>query len=263
MEQLILFTTSILLLISSIVNAPVPGKPVYVKQSNSLWVFSFSKTAPADNKLSFIDLNQSFNTLNPPVYVLSSQIIQTNKYINYSFFFIPTSICSIDISTQITNNQCPVMHFAQALHSYDGVSINVFGAGSDINGIYESTMALCQFNTQTNSWKQIIRPNNAPPARRNAAFEITQTGLTFIWGLLLYLKHITCFLITDITCITTPVILGGSSEIITGLNINQAGYPYYWHQDASIYDYNNGWVNGPIYSGPSRANATMTQIRLV
>lgn len=48
---------------------PIPGRPVYIKQSNSLWVFSFSKNIPADNKLSFIDLNQSFNTLNPPVYV--------------------------------------------------------------------------------------------------------------------------------------------------------------------------------------------------
>jgi hypothetical protein len=73
------------------------------------------------------------------------------------------------------------MHFAQAMRSYDGVNINVFGAGSDINGIYAPTTTLCQFNTQTNSWKE-IKPNNAPPARRNAAFEVTQSGLTFIWG---------------------------------------------------------------------------------
>lgn len=46
---------------------PIPGKAVYIKESNSLWSFSFGKSSPADNKLSYVDLNQSFNTLNPPV----------------------------------------------------------------------------------------------------------------------------------------------------------------------------------------------------
>lgn len=187
---------------------PVPGKPVYIKQTNSIWVFSFSKNIPADNKLSFIDLNQSFNTLAPPV---------------------------VDMSSLITNNQCPVMHFAQAIRDDDGVSINIFGAGSDVNGNYLSAMTLCQFNTQTSSWKQINRPNNAPPARRNAAFEITQSGLTVIWG--------------------------GSSEPLTGLSPSVAGYPNLWHPDLSIYDSGgSGWVNGPVYNGPPRANATITQI---
>jgi hypothetical protein len=57
--------------------------------------------------------------------------------------------------------------------------------------------------------------------------------------------------------------IGGSSEVLTGLSTSTQGYPFYWRQDASIYDYNNGWVNGPTYSGPTRANATMTQIGLV
>lgn len=192
----------------SIGQVPVPGKPVYIKETNSLWVFSFSKNLQTDNKLSFIDLNKSFNTLKPPV---------------------------VDMSSLITNTQCPVMHFAQAMPDKDDVSINIFGAGSDISGTYLSTMALCQFNTKTSSWKQIIRPDNAPPARRNAALETTQSGLTVIWG--------------------------GSSEPITGLSASASGYPNIWHQDVSFFDDNSGWVNGPVYNGPTRANATITQIR--
>lgn len=46
---------------------PVPGKPVYIPQSNAIYVFSFSKNTQSDNKLSVIDLKQSFNTLQPPV----------------------------------------------------------------------------------------------------------------------------------------------------------------------------------------------------
>lgn len=61
---------------------PIPGKPVYVKETNSIWIFSFSKNIPADNKLSYIDLSKSFNTLSPPVYVYYLQIIMSN------FFFI-------------------------------------------------------------------------------------------------------------------------------------------------------------------------------
>lgn len=46
---------------------PLPGRPVYIKESNSLWVFSFSRNTQAGNKLSYIDLNKSFDTLDPPV----------------------------------------------------------------------------------------------------------------------------------------------------------------------------------------------------
>lgn len=74
------------------------------------------------------------------------------------------------------------MHFATALPDADGVSVNVFGAGSNVNGVYESTMTICQYNTQSSSWKQIISPVNAPLARRNAAYEFTHTNLTFIFG---------------------------------------------------------------------------------
>lgn len=88
------------------------------------------------------------------------------------------------------------MHFAQAMPSSGGVNINIFGAGSDISGTYESTMTLCQLNTQTKTWKE-IKPNNAPPARRNAAFEITQSGLTFIWG---NNKEIICLLLRIVSC---------------------------------------------------------------
>lgn len=48
-------------------SVPVPGKPVYIPQSNAIYVFSFSKNTQSDNKLSVIDLKQSFNTLQPPV----------------------------------------------------------------------------------------------------------------------------------------------------------------------------------------------------
>ncbi|CAO3655579.1 unnamed protein product [Mucor hiemalis] len=187
---------------------PIPGKPVYIKATNSLWVFSFSKNLQTDNKLSYIDLNKSFNVLKPPV---------------------------VDMSSLITNTQCPVMHFAQAMPDKDGLSVNIFGAGSDISGNYLPSTALCQFNTKTSSWKQIIRTDNTPPARRNAALETTQSGLTVIWG--------------------------GSSEPITGLSASATGYPNIWHQDVSFFDDNSGWVNGPVYNGPTRANATITQIR--
>ncbi|KAL0144136.1 hypothetical protein V8B55DRAFT_1433443 [Mucor lusitanicus] len=189
---------------------PVPGKPVYIPQANAIYVFSFSKNTQSDNKLSVIDLKQSFNTLQPPV---------------------------TDISSQITNDQCPVMHFATALPDADGVSVNVFGAGSNVNGVYESTMTICQYNTQSSSWKQIISPVNAPLARRNAAYEFTHTNLTFIFG--------------------------GSSEAITGLSASSSYYPNYWHQDVPIYDSKGEqWLNtGLTYaSGPTRANATITQI---
>ncbi|GAN02210.1 hypothetical protein MAM1_0018c01651 [Mucor ambiguus] len=189
---------------------PVPGKPVYIPQSNAIYVFSFSKNTQSDNKLSIIDLKQSFNTLQPPV---------------------------ADISSQITNDQCPVMHFATALPDADGVSVNVFGAGSNVNGVYESTMTICQYNTKSSSWKQIISPVNAPLARRNAAYEFTHTNLTFIFG--------------------------GSSEAITGLSASSSYYPNYWHQDVPIYDSKGEqWLNtGLTYaSGPTRANATITQI---
>lgn len=73
------------------------------------------------------------------------------------------------------------MHFAQALGAQDGVSINVFGAGSYANGDYESAMVVCEYNTVNNIWKQITRPNHAP-ARRNAVFQVTQAGSTYIWG---------------------------------------------------------------------------------
>ncbi|CEP16504.1 hypothetical protein [Parasitella parasitica] len=195
---------------------PVPGKPVYVPQANAIYVFSFSKNTQSDNKLSVIDLKQSFNTLKPPV---------------------------SDISSQITNNQCPVIHFATAMIDADGVSVNIFGAGSNINGVFESTMTTCQYNTQSNSWKQIITPINAPLARRNAAFENTHTNLTYV---LLSSAH-----------------TGGSSEAITGLSASSSFYPNYWHQDVAIYDSKSSqWLNtGLTYgSGPTRANATLTQI---
>lgn len=48
--------------------APIGGKAVYIEKSNSLWIFSFAKSLPTSgNKLFYIDLNQSFNTINPPV----------------------------------------------------------------------------------------------------------------------------------------------------------------------------------------------------
>lgn len=99
----------------------------------------------------------------------------------------------MDKSSLITNNLCPVMHFAQAISDHDGKSINIFGAGSDVNGNYSPTMTLCQFNSQTNSWKEIVRPNNTPPARRNAALEITQSGLTVFWGKLIIAAMIQFF----------------------------------------------------------------------
>lgn len=124
---------------------PIPGKPVYIKATNSLWVFSFSKNLQADNKLSYIDLNKSFNVLKPPVYVI--RYFPTSKTLFFDLLFH----YSVDMSSLITNTQCPVMHFAQAMPDKDGLSVNIFGAGSDINGNYLPSMALCQFNTKTSS----------------------------------------------------------------------------------------------------------------
>jgi hypothetical protein len=50
----------------TIAQIPLPGKPVYIKQTNTLWIISFSRNTQADNTLYAIDLNKSFNTLNPP-----------------------------------------------------------------------------------------------------------------------------------------------------------------------------------------------------
>lgn len=72
------------------------------------------------------------------------------------------------------------MHFVQALPAADGVSINVFGAGST-NNVYESSMTICQYNTITKSWKE-LSPGNAPDARRNAAFEVSRSNLTYVYG---------------------------------------------------------------------------------
>ncbi|KAG2197714.1 hypothetical protein INT47_007948 [Mucor saturninus] len=128
------------------------------------------------------------------------------------------------------------MRFAQAFPSPDGVSVNIFGVGTDINGVFEQYLALCEFNTQTGVFRQIKRQNRAP-ARRNAAFEVSESGTTFIWG--------------------------GTSDEITGFNANSQGYhgaPFIWHQDVTMYD-KDGWFDGPSYSGPTRTNATMTQIK--
>jgi hypothetical protein len=72
------------------------------------------------------------------------------------------------------------MHFAQALPDADGVSINIFGAGS-VNNVYSPTMTICQYNTITKSWGQ-LNPANAPIARRNAAFEVSRSNLTYVYG---------------------------------------------------------------------------------
>lgn len=74
------------------------------------------------------------------------------------------------------------MRFAQAYPSSDGVSVNIFGAGIDTNGVFEAYMTLCEFNTQTQVFRQ-IKGFNRSPARRNAAFEFSATtGITYIWG---------------------------------------------------------------------------------
>ncbi|KAI8059915.1 uncharacterized protein B0P05DRAFT_574791 [Gilbertella persicaria] len=157
---------------------------------------------------------------------------------------------SIDKSSLITSSQCPVMHFAQALPSADGVSVDLFGAGSDVNGSYESSMTLCQYNTETNTWKRILNSGNVPPARRNAAFEFTSSNLTFVFGI---------FIICRDSLLMTSI--GGSSEPMTGLTASSAYYPNFWHQDTFMYNSATGvWINGPTYNGPPRANATITQI---
>lgn len=71
MIKKLLLSYSILFLISSHVSAQVPigGKSVYIKQSNLIWTFSFAKLTTEGNTLYTIDLNKSFNTLNPPMYV--------------------------------------------------------------------------------------------------------------------------------------------------------------------------------------------------
>lgn len=74
------------------------------------------------------------------------------------------------------------MHFAQALPDADGVSINIFGAGST-NNVYETSMVICQYNTVSKTWGQ-ISPTNAPDARRNAAFEVSRSNLTYVYGTL-------------------------------------------------------------------------------
>jgi hypothetical protein len=88
---------------------------------------------------------------------------------------------STDVSYMIDNDRCPIIHFAQAEPDYDGMSVNIFGAGSYSNGTYSPTMSACQFNTSTQSWSELVKPN-APVGRRNAAFETTTTGQTIIWG---------------------------------------------------------------------------------
>jgi hypothetical protein len=55
--------------------------------------------------------------------------------------------------------------------------------------------------------------------------------------------------------------LGGNSEPLTGLTSSMEGYPYFWHSEAAIYDYINGWLPGTQYGGLPRQNGTMTQIR--
>lgn len=91
------------------------------------------------------------------------------------------------------------MHFAQAYPSADGVSINVFGAGSDTNSVYEENMTICQYNTKTDTWKRIMY-ENPQVARRNAAMEYSaSSNLTFFFGMTsspinrMYLQHLFTF----------------------------------------------------------------------
>lgn len=90
----------------------------------------------------------------------------------------------MDTSFQLWNDNCPVMHFAQAHPAPDGVSVNIFGSGSghEQTAEYEKSMTLCEFNTINNNWKQIIRSSSGAIPRRNAAFAVSQTGTTYIWG---------------------------------------------------------------------------------
>jgi hypothetical protein len=75
------------------------------------------------------------------------------------------------------------MHFAQAFLGADGVSVNIFGAGSDINNVYEPTMTICQYNTKTDTWKE-IKPSNGALARRNAAIEFSPySNMTYFFGI--------------------------------------------------------------------------------
>lgn len=57
---------AIVLFPAKIVAQALPGKAVYIRNTNTLWLSSFSRNTQADNKLYAIDLNKSFNTLNPP-----------------------------------------------------------------------------------------------------------------------------------------------------------------------------------------------------
>lgn len=61
-----IFIVTALLFPVIIMAQALPGKAVYLKTTNTLWIASFSRNSQADNKLYAIDLNKSFNTLNPP-----------------------------------------------------------------------------------------------------------------------------------------------------------------------------------------------------
>lgn len=80
MINLILLSLSVLFLLSKIQyanaqeitkgKAPIGGKAVYIKETNTIWIFSFANSVPiTKNKQFFINLNQSFSTFDPPVYV--------------------------------------------------------------------------------------------------------------------------------------------------------------------------------------------------
>jgi hypothetical protein len=85
------------------------------------------------------------------------------------------------VSNLIRNENCPIIHFAQAEPDHDGLSINVFGAASYPNGTYSPYAAVCQLNTTTQSWNEIKKPN-PPLARRNAQYDTTTSGQTIMWG---------------------------------------------------------------------------------
>jgi hypothetical protein len=62
-----LFIVPLLIHNALAVTVPIPGRPVYIESTNSIWSFSLSRASQAGNILNKIDLDQSFNTLSPAV----------------------------------------------------------------------------------------------------------------------------------------------------------------------------------------------------
>lgn len=183
------------------------GRAVYIEDTKTIWLFSAGRFSQTDNQLHSLDISGD------------------SVSVAYSFW--------TDHSSDVQSTACPILHFATASPARDGVSLFVYGVGTTENGSFLSTIVVCEYNTQTQSWGMVTTAN-PPLPRRNwgYAFSLNQA---YFWG--------------------------GQSDMLTGQPNTT------WYNNANIFDLQfNRWITvptPPLAQFPPRANHSVTDLQYV